>query len=76
MDDVADKVFAYAREDGEDDDVVIEPVVGPHGLLPVRGENPLAMIGDVDAGIDEVRIVERLEGVELLGTLLRGAVAT
>ena len=59
VDDMSDEVFADAREEGEDDDVVVEPEVGRH----------------VHAGIDEVGEVERLEGVELLGALLRGAVA-
>ena len=75
MDDVAYEVFAYAGEEAEDDDVVVEAEVGRHGLLPVGHEDALAVVGDVDAGIDEVGVVERLEGVELLGALLGGAVA-
>ena len=75
VDDMSDEVFADAREEGEDDDVVVEPEVGRHRLLPVGLEDALAVVGDVDAGIDEVGEVERLEGVELLGALLRGAVA-
>ena len=75
VDDVPDEVFADAGEEGEDDDVVVEPEVGRHRLGPVGLEYALAVVGDVDAGIDEVGVVERLEGVELLGALLRGAVA-
>ena len=75
VDDVADEVFSDAREEGEDDDVVVEPEVGRHRLGPVGLQDALAVVGDVHAGIDEVGVVERLEGVELLGALLRGAVA-
>ena len=75
MDDTTDEVFADAREEGEDDHVVVEAEVGRHRLLPVRLQDALAVIGDVHACIDEVREIERLESVELLGTLFRGAVA-
>ena len=34
------------------------------------------MVGDVYACIYEVRIIERLEGIKLLGTLLGGSVAS
>ena len=34
------------------------------------------MVGDVDARIGQMGIVERFEGIELVGTLLGGAIAT
>lgn len=75
VDDMTDEVFADAREEREDDHIVVEPEMGRHRLGIVGLEDALTMVGDVHAGIDEVGIVERLEGVELLGALLRGAVA-
>ena len=75
MDDMTDEVFADAREEGEDDDIVVETEMGRHWLGPVGRQDAVLVIGDVDTGIDEVGVVERLEGIELLGALLRGAVA-
>ena len=49
--------------------------MGCHRLREVGFEDALTVIGDIHAGIHKVRVVERLEGVELLGALLRGAVA-
>ena len=76
MDDVADKVFAYAWEQREDDDIVVQTEVGHHGLLPVGLQHAVTVVDDVDTRIDKVWIVKRLEGIELLSTLLGGAVAT
>ena len=73
---MADEVFTHTREQREDNDVVVQAVVGHHGLLPVGLQHAVAVVDDVDASIDEVGIVERLEGVELLSTLLGGTVAT
>ena len=72
---MTDEVFADAWEEREDDHIVVEPEMGRYRLGIVGLEDALTMVGDVHAGIDEVGIVERLEGVELLGALLRGAVA-
>ena len=75
VDDVPDEVFADAGEEREDDHVVVEPEVGLHRLREVGLQDAVAVIGDVDARLDEMGVVERLEGIELLGALLRGAVA-
>ena len=75
VDDVPYQVLSDAREEREDDDVVVQSEMGRHGLREVRFQNAVLMIGDVHACIDEVREVERLEGVELLSTLFRRAVA-
>ena len=74
MDDVTDEVFADAWEEGEDDDIVVEAEMGRHRLGPVGRQDAVLVIGDIDTGIDEVGVVERLEGIELLGTLFGGAV--
>ena len=76
VDDVSYEVLANAREEREDDDVVIQPEVGRHGLAPVGLQYSLAVIADVDTSIGQVRIVERLEGVELVCTLLGSAIAS
>ena len=72
---MTDEVFADAREEGEDDDIVVETEMGCHRLVPGGRQDTVLVIGDVDTGIDEVGVVERLEGIELLGTLFGGAVA-
>ena len=76
VDDVADEVLADAREEREDDDVVVQAEVGFHGAVPVGPEDAFAVVDDVHAGIHKMGVVERLEGIELVGTLLGGAVAT
>ena len=72
---MTDEVFTDAWEEGEDDDIVVEAKMWCHRLVPGGRQDAVLMIGDVDTGIDEVGVVERLEGIELLGTLLGGAVA-
>ena len=73
---MADQVFADAGEEREDDDVVVEAEMRGHWLAPVGREDAVTVIGDVHAGLDEVGVVERLKGVELLGALFGGTVAT
>ena len=72
---MANQVLADAWEQREDDDVVVQSEVGGHGLRVVRLQHAVAVVGYVDARLGQVRIVERLEGVELLGALFRRAVA-
>ena len=75
VDDVTYQVFANSREEGEDDDVVVQSEVGRHGLIPLRLQHQVAVIENVDASLYQVWVVERLEGVELFSALLGGTVA-
>ena len=75
VDDMADEVFADAGEEREDDHVVVEPEMGGHRLREVGLQDALTVVGDVHACLHQMGVVERLEGIELLGALLRGAVA-
>lgn len=54
VDDMTDEVFTDAREEREDDDIVVEAEVGHHGLVPVGLEDEVAMVGDVHASFDEM----------------------
>ena len=75
-DDMTDEVFANARKQREDDDVVVEFEMRRHRFVPVRFQHAMTMIGDVDTRFGQMRIVERLEGIELLRALLGCTVAT
>ena len=76
MDDVADKIFADAGEEGEDDDIVIETVMRNHRLVPVGLKHTVVIIGNVYSCLNQVWVVERFEGVELFGALFGGTVTT
>ena len=75
VDDVAHEVLAEAREQRHDEHIGVELEVWLHLLAEVGAVDELVVVAYLHAGIGQMGIVERLEGVELVGALLRGAVA-
>ena len=73
--DGVDDAFLDTGEEGEHDDVGIEEVVGLHGARGVGTADEGFVIADVDADFGYWGVVERAEGVEILGVDFGGTVA-
>ena len=69
MNDMTNEVFSNTGEQREDNHVIVQTEVWCHGLVPVGFLNTFLMIGNVNAGIYQMRKVKRFEGIELVGTL-------
>ena len=74
--DVAYDAILDAWEEAEYDDVRVELEVRHHRLAVVGSQDVVLVEHEVDADIAEVRMVERVEGMESLGIDLGGAIAS
>ena len=75
VDDITHEVLAESREERQDEHVGVELVVHLQLSAVVGAMDELLMVADLHTGIGQMGVVERLEGIELVGALLRGAVA-
>ena len=73
---MTDDVLLKAREQRKDDNVWIERQVGNDGLVIVGLEDVMLVEREGHASIAEVRMVERVEGIEAVGIDFRRTVAS